>query len=378
LGTWQLAVLCACLDQVDDAGERPAEDHLVLYGADLPADLKAAMSQLAAAADRTWTSVTWADDLLLKPTRTGGKDIGLVAALRSRLGFSSCDEVWVCKLYDFAEKVILEAMPTASVQLYEDGMHFYVSQPTIRGFAPNRAAEVASLPRRVARALVGRFDPWWTPGMWSRHTRRVGRMWLVTPRSVGLRVQELGEPHYIDLERLRAVVRTIQQISDMNEWAPVSDQPVAIVLGQAFARFGLMTEHDEAALYESVCRDLLDSGYEVLWKDHPRLENGFGPGLVASLRSRGPIAPLPLASAWPVEAAVGRIAPAALVSGTSTSLFACSALFDTPSYTFAASLRLPKIRRDHRRMVALTCAAFPSPAEICTMSRSCVPPKPNG
>ena len=361
LGTWQLTVLCACLDQRDAESSDAVDDHLVFYGPGLPDDMKRAMAALAEASDRTWASVTWADDLLLKPERPGGRDRGLVAALRERIGLPTCDEIWVCKLYDFAEKVILEAFPRARVQLYEDGMHFYVDQPVVRGRPLDWAGAVRSVPRRVRAGDDRQAGPVVDVGHVGPARLAVAGMWVVSSPSMRMPVQDLGPRVHVEPTRLRTAVQRIATVAKLDECRPQGDRPVAVVLGQAFARFGLMTAGAESNLYISVCAQLLNDGFEVLWKDHPRLHEGYGGKILSALGSTGPLSTLPLTSEWPVEAAIERIRPAALVSGTSTSLFVCASLFDTPGFTFAGSLRLPLIRADHRRMAALVCRTFPPP-----------------
>jgi hypothetical protein len=351
LGTWQLVVLSACLDQAAEE-QLPTEDHLVLYGPGLPEAMRRQMEDIAAL--RAWTSVTWADDILVKPDRPSGDGAASVQALRLRVGCTDADEVWVCKLFDYAEKVAVASLPSARVHLYEDGLHSYVFQPTVRGRATSLQEEARSLVRRAARFAAWRGDAWFSPGVWSEHVARLDGVWRFSAADqVAVRDRHASaEVRRIDVKRMRSMLDAIAERVGI-ERVPASNRGAAIVLGQAFSRFGLMSEDAELAAYRSVCADLLGQGLRILWKDHPRLEVGFLDRLRRDLQGVGPIGRLDLPDGVPVEVALAGTEAAAVVSGTSTALFTVEALDLAPALTFADRLRFPIYRRDHRAMASI-------------------------
>ena len=136
-----------------------------------------------------------------------------------------------------------------------------------------------------------------------------------------------------------------------------------LVLGQAFAKFDLMRGVDALEVYREACATVTAAGHPVLWKDHPRLDDGFYGALERSLPA-GAISRVEVPGALPIEVAIDQLDPFAVVSGTSTSLFTISALRGGQVFTFAGRLRFPIHRRDHRAMARLVARTFPDVTEL--------------
>ncbi len=92
-------------------------------------------------------------------------------------------------------------------------------------------------------------------------------------------------------------------------------------------------------------------GYEVLWKEHPRVRHPFR----GELFERVPgIRDFPYTGPWPIEVYVERLGLAACAGLTSTALFSIPLLFNLPSISpagrYACSFAFPD---DHlARLVA--------------------------
>jgi hypothetical protein len=102
-------------------------------------------------------------------------------------------------------------------------------------------------------------------------------------------------------------------------------------------------------VYQGAVDALLAKGYNVLWKEHPRVLEPFFPGLVdATARRRGGqgdeqggtpgLRELDIPFALPVELVAGRLGLAGCVAGISAALFYLPRLYDVPAFTFAGDL----------------------------------------
>jgi hypothetical protein len=197
--------------------------------------------------------------------------------------------------------------------------------------------------------------------MWHSHAERVAGVWQFACE--GPTGAHAGcDPACVttlDDARLRSVLRWMARRS-----APALDatRPLgaALVLGQAFSRFGLMSEDEEYAVYRDVCADLLRNDVRTAWKDHPRLGTGFLPRLRADLADLGNIDSLELPPGLPIEAALIDAGPRAVISGTSTVLFTVQTLGLAPAFTFVDRFRFPRHRRDFRAMARTVQRCVPT------------------
>jgi hypothetical protein len=316
---------------------------------------------------RRWASIRWADDLLVKPDRPNDDHVLAGLRLRARLDFTEPDQVWLCKLFDFPEKLVLESYPDATVHLFEDGLHSFVRQPVIAGRPASVGDGLASVGRWAARWTVGHGDPYWTPGEWAGHRARVVEVWRLTDVRDGDRTHRPAPGPGLDAPVVGIDHQSMRGVLDgLRAEAPVVDPAVpgaVLVLGQAFAKFDLMAEADEFEVYREACAGLAAAGHPVVWKDHPRLDDGFFSALERSLPP-GAISRVDVPSALPIEVAIDQLDPFAVVSGTSTSLFTISALRGGQVFTFANRLRFPIHRRDHRGMAKLVARTFPDVKEL--------------
>jgi len=116
-----------------------------------------------------------------------------------------------------------------------------------------------------------------------------------------------------------------------------------LILSQMFGtrQMGISWE-DELNINRGVVREILDKGYTVCWKDHPRDALSFYPELEAEFGGRG-LRRLETPAAIPVQLLMRKLRFRHCVSIASSALFYLRMMYGTAAYTFADRL-LPYLR----------------------------------
>lgn len=372
LGTWQIVMLAAALRQADREGHGGGgRDVLLLYGgAALTPGLRELMPRIARAA-WPWSSVAWADDLLdRRQVPSIAEFRRLLGSIRGRAGAEGghIDQLWCSKLWDSPEKLLCDAFPEAAVMLFEDGLNDYIPRPirswrSLYGF--DRPGRLIRRPRRLAGALrdriAGRHRMTATQVRCvvdATHADRIARSYLSIadqvplPPHLGRRPRSAICP---DLLR-RAVADSASAV--VGDMPPVGDPDrTVLVLGQCFWRWGGLDRDAEIRACRAAVSTLIDRGYDVLWKDHPRadppLADPVGRGFPG-----GRFAPLDLPPACPVELALGRIGAAAIASASSSALFYAPKISGILPYHLGAHFE--GLSGDFSTMCTLTSEHIPS------------------
>lgn len=336
-GTWQLVVLAAAFRAIidDESTQVSRRDILILYGPKLSDELRC---QMQACAERLWNweKIVWADDLLtLDSVQTRSQLLSVVSTLRDRCDADRPAELWVCKTWSIQEKVLLEAWPRAAVNVFEDGLHTYVSHESRfwHEYLPksNPANWLQLFQQRMLSGQALRRIRW--VGHQREYDRRIRHVYLKL-------VEDLPLPSYLRSGCIRilsndsfyASIEALGLPDGFGDESHASDsRPVALCLGQCFALWNMIDEKKEIEIYSHVIEELIGAGYRVLWKDHPRavpfdLESNahFGSSLQRAH----------LPGTFPIESLLARMQPSLLVSGTSSSLIYGRLLFNTPAATF--------------------------------------------
>lgn len=337
LGTWQLVMLGAALRQAAPP-EAPAgcgRDYLLLYGCGLSDEMRHMMFALAPRVWR-WQEVIWADALLDPaggPPRSGRRG----ASIRQALPLEHVDQVWACKLWENPEKRLFEAFAEAEIVLYEDGLHFYVPQQVRPSRPPSALSDpIGRLRRLRARWRRGATAPAEELFIAAEHLARVQRLYLSIAEDVPPPPALAGEKVVlIDRGRLREAMEVAAEGVELAAGDGPADPgaPTALVLGQCFARWKVMEYATELGVYTKVVGRLLEQGFAVLWKEHPRADKGFFDAMREALPSQA-LRRVELPPACPIELVFERLGADCLVSGTSSSLFYVPKLFGAAAYTF--------------------------------------------
>ena len=367
-GTWQLITLVASLQQAaqDSASSEEYEDYLLLYEtAGVSQEFKETLHNMAEAV-WPWKRIVWAYDLLLNERRLSQREFDrLCRTIRERLHLSAdaADELWICFLTRPAEKRLFAAFPGASLVLYEDGLMTYLEVPLAPLDSESQSGSFNAFRDFVQKRLEARFSvARFRRSRWdmdSRDQARLRRAYLLLSKNVTLASTLSHIPARFvedDLVRraLNAAAKALPENAERtwNEGATgtgaASARPRVLILGQALSRNKVMSREEEAAFYRRVVAAVLEKGYVILWKDHPRLSEPFFEELrdFADARQReatGQVTRLNLPHAYPVEIVADRLNLAGCVAGTSAALFYLRRLYHIPCYTFAEEL-LPRMR----------------------------------
>ena len=348
LGSWQVVALAAALAEAAARGGEglACEDHLVLYETVPVSDaLKAAMREVGTAA-WPWHRIVDAFDLMASVRRKIGQGEfeRQIARLREHLGVERIDELWLCFLTRPPEKLVMEAYPGAAIHIYEDGLFSYLPQPpTPVEPAPASLPWPARGPARVrawldARRPVRRFRRH-KHGLDPRHADRLAGAWML--------LADLWPPpeamahvprHAVAPERLRQVLASCRRLPGVTGFAvPAPARPAVLVLGQTLSRWGALGRADELAVYAEAVALIVERGYDVWWKEHPRAQEPFFAEVAAGAPA-GRVREVDLPFALPVELVSGRMGLAACVAGISTAIFYLPRLDAIPGFTFADAL----------------------------------------
>jgi hypothetical protein len=386
-GTWQLMALVASLHQERDERERaseintidadPCDDYLILYEtAGVPDEFKNVLHDLAAAI-WPWKRIVPAFDLVTNERRMPQHRYDLaLRSIRERLGLTADapDELWVCFLTRPAEKALFEAFPRASIILYEDGLMSYLDAPVAaldgekdRNPLDSLRSGFVSLYETAFPVRRFRRSRW---NIDVRHLKRHRRNYHLLTRHFPLPSSLTNAPTCFVEERyaLRALRDGSPLLPPPSEFSRAADSdwdgavtepetdeavtepetdereaPRALLLGQALSRNGVMSHEEEAAIYRRVVATVLDRGYSIFWKDHPRVERTFFEEMreFADHREgtgRNMVRRLPFSHAFPVEMVAEKLNLSVCIAGTSAALFYLRRFYSLPCYTFARDL----------------------------------------
>ncbi|MBC8102314.1 MAG: hypothetical protein H7Z41_06980 [Cytophagales bacterium] len=368
VGTWQLLTLTAALQEAKDqaamAGDAAPiyEDYLVVYETGgVPDEFKQILHQMAEVA-WPWKRIVSAYDLLTNERKFSQQRFdALRAALEERVGVPAdqVEEVWVCFLTRPAEKIVFETYQRARVVLFEDGLTSYIPVPIAMALDNSRR------PRLLRPFFVGfqsRMDARWPVWRFRRSRRKLDIQHLARVTGAYLQLApELPAPEtlarvprqFVAYRHLREVLERVARIlpDDAAGFGAAESESAPnrlLVLGQALSRNGIMTREEEMDIYLQVFDTLLSKGYQILWKEHPRIRLPFFTELKARMKARHQgaeerVQQLSLPHPFPVELVAERLELAGCVAGTSAALFYLRRLYNIPCYTFADAL-LPRMK----------------------------------
>jgi hypothetical protein len=283
-GSWQMiAMYASLLAHQLRAGSADAVETVVAFAStgDSP-HLRRRMEQLAALFGLDGRMV-WIRDLThdlrdLDDTEFRSRQ----RQLRERIGQENVVELWLAYPWAGADRFLLACFPDAHLVLFEDGLFTY-SRPWSDTHARRERLRATV---RYWKARIMR-DPRALVSVFCSEVRLLGAPRRSPIASYLILADVLGVPdahrdvaRIVEPSLIRKVVRKIPAEALL---PPAQDRPRALVLGSNFAAWNLIPYEDELAIYLDVVRRLSDAGYEVWWKDHPRLDEPFYPALVRRL-----------------------------------------------------------------------------------------------
>jgi hypothetical protein len=320
-GTWQLITLCAALRAhrmrfPDAAG---METVVVFSGTGTVPAMRQTLERLAGLYDEFHRFV-WIDDLLTGLRRLNDTEFeATITAVRERIGIRSAAEVWVNHRWFGPDRFLLESYPNARVVLFEDGVLTYTRPWTdayrLRSSSRETLRYLACLARRDPRARVKAFHT--ETRLFGRRRRALAASYLLLGDIIGVPRGQQAVAHVVDPAILREVLESIPVARAMPDR---NGRPRALVLGANFSVWNDIPFENELALYADIVTRVANAGYEVWWKDHPRLVEPYHPTLQDLLPD---VAIHPLQMDWtlPLETALLRDPVDLIVAGLSSGLF---------------------------------------------------------
>jgi hypothetical protein len=320
-GTWQLITLCAALRAHHARFPELAglETVVVFSGTGTVPALRRTLEQLGGLYQECHRFV-WIDDLLSDLDRFDDREFeAAMRGVRDRIGVDSPAEVWVCYPWIGPDRFLLECYPAARVVLFEDGVLTY-TRPWSGAY--RLRSTTRETVRFVARRLSG--DPRAKVRAFRSEARLFGTRRPALVASYLLLGDTLGIPaphrrigYVVDPAVLRSVLESIPVDRSTPDRG---DGPRALVLGANFSAWNLIRTADELSLYAGIVRQVADAGYDVWWKDHPRVPVPFHPALQEALPDVT-VHRLDVDPTLPLEAALLRDPVDLIVAGLSAGLF---------------------------------------------------------
>ena len=343
-GPWQLIMAASALRQAAESRPGKTIDTLVIYS--LPdgplSDSLLDVTRRIAAEVWPWQRVVVLTDVI---DWWALHDVPGCITLLRELGAAEPDELWVVDVPQNPTKITAEAYPSARIVLFEDGLMSYLPYEDHR----LSVSQCLGQPRGALRALKFRLRERLRPGdlstssVLSRHRARVSASYLWMSLALPPSDCQRRRP-WIQLKTrfIRETIALVSSIADHIDLEPAKG-PSAILLGQCFSNYGGSITRDlELECYADIARSLQRMGYEVLWKEHPRMRH---PCRYELLEQVPGVRALPETGAWPIEVYVERLGLAACAGLTSTALFSIPLLFNLPSISpagrYARSFAFP-------------------------------------
>lgn len=288
-----------------------------------------------------WERILFAQDILDKNECEVEHWTSIRKQLTSLPGLENVKELFLCRMRGGPEKAILYSFPEAEVSLYEDGLATYFPQIPTCGFQLllskiNHGYRIpGKLRREWSHYTSGIPECGDLVGICSRDWKRVKSIYLFLHPPLPL--PRLFRDKKINPIKNDAVRCVIQTASNPERGAYIEQRhnsmPTVLILAQSFTSSGNLSDTEEFEGYLHACRKIIDTGYRLVFKEHPKASTGIGEKLEGVFNA-GENFSLWLKSELPVEFSLNSNAIHAVAGASSSALFSIPKLFGIPAYTF--------------------------------------------
>jgi len=329
-GPWQVITLAASLEthlsRVKGAAD--LQTVLALSGRKVSGEMRQTMEDLAqqlGIAQR----ILWINDIVIGIASISDNDFAMrMKLLKDRIAVGKVTELWTASPNEHEDRFLFECYPRSRVIIYEDGLHTY-SGPWAVG-NPSASARIKATAKMLLRPF--RADPSLRVNSFRQGIRLLGQRSWKPERAYLILANRLGVPKpfgdvadLVDTSSLRAVVQQFDV--EANASLKAATKPRALVLSGCYSLFRSMSREEEVGLYAQVIAKLARSGYQILWKDHPKVLESFLPDL-RRRSSKVDIQYYAPDDTWPLELYLQRDPVDLVVAGTSTSLLYIPLIFE--------------------------------------------------
>ena len=339
-GSWQIILAASAIRQETAALSIFPKDYLLLWLPGPSNEMKQTMTHIASLV-WDWQSIIWVDTLpYIDWSRFSHINLSqFVGALRNQIPIAQFDEVWITKLVDKAQKLVVESYPLASLVVYEDGLSSYVPSEYWRFLTSKPASKPKKLMRKLRHSFFENFDCLNRECLCPNHINRIEKAYLFLAKSLPVPGYLSNCVKPINKESVLTTINIIYEAHIKNVYKIAKAKNPVLVLGQCFSKWNLITWEEELAIYGKVFSLLADYNLTPIWKEHPRMERPFFKSLVEIKQSIQPVE-LNVHFSWPVELFANQLNLSGCVSIMSTSLFYLKDLFNIPTYTVVKELDL--------------------------------------
>lgn len=347
-GPWHLVSLRASiLTREKKQGDNATtyDTYLIIQGSDWQKQLREDLLK-SAKASQHWREVINIDDAL---DITSADQLSKLKHLLGSLGLPShVTELWLPHFWPHIPRVAAEVWKTANIYLYEEGLSTYntfsvasypqyligrlrkLARSLVRGEA--RAAQVlASL-----RSTFDRRNVIWSGGAVKEHIKRTRESYIFLDGCVPLSSNHPDSIDVFPIDRdiLHDVLDPYGNCADIFDITKREGKPKVLFLGQNLSRHSALSSEDELELFRTVVQSIINAGYQVIWKDHPRAV----PPLCDKIKQIAPddVCILPELQYCPIEAILPKLGISFCVGVWSTTLFYAKAIYGIESYTIAS------------------------------------------
>ena len=260
-------------------------------------------------------------------------------------------ELWICMPQGHIEQTAMQVCQHADIVLYEDGLYTYTELHDAKSLLlhPRRALiHVAVLLARSGSKL-GVFPPFRT---WPWRPISRSHLLLASTLRIASRFRE-GDIHITEPAYFHQFIDKCQGATDINlKEHPISHPLETILfLGEGFYIWGEMNWDEELCIYQKIVQSIVDRGYRVYWKEHPKSTRHFGEGL-QDLFCESKFIYRTSESFCPIELFFKNSKPKYCVSVLSTALFTLSLLYDIKTFHASKYFRT-KLTHGHKLSLKL-------------------------
>jgi hypothetical protein len=296
-------------------------------------------------------------------------------------------ELWLPGFWPHTPRVAAEAWKNASIYLYEEGLSTY-NTFTVASYPKYLTRHIKQLVKTIVRgkeglsrslramlSAVDRRNVIWT-GPVREHVKRTRESYIMLDGFVPLSSSFPDSIKVLPVDRdiLCHVLDSHVENVGIPDIPERKGKPKVLFLGQNLSRHAALDSDEELDIFRSAVQSILDAGYEVIWKDHPRAV----PPLFDRIKQIAPdnIFTLPEMQHCPVEAILPKLGVSFCVGVWSTTLFYAKAIYGIETYTAVNKYKY-LIHGDDRLMewVSLTSSRIPDLSEKLNQAESSENPK---
>ncbi|SFZ92966.1 hypothetical protein SAMN05428642_1021103 [Flaviramulus basaltis] len=179
----------------------------------------------------------------------------------------SFNNIWICKLFSFESKKLVDSFPLLPIILFEEGMHSYVHKQYFTLMNVIRSTDTINKKLKVSlkyffkkEDLIRFFPELILP---THQKKCIRNYYLFSLLASGNPKNKISSQYVFNV--LEQANRVLEPESILS-----SGRPCVLVVGQYFSNLDLLTFEYELNVYFRILNYYIDKGFDVYWKGHPR------------------------------------------------------------------------------------------------------------